>query len=134
MSWIPRSTPHTSTIKYVSVILVILVAVNNGLGIMAGDIGNTFCMSPCTENIWSRCGADFGPRCGAVVVPKRNLYGLETTSNSFHKYFLEFLRNLGHIPSIADQDLWIRKYDDYEEYYYIATYLDDIIIYDKNPY
>ena len=53
------STEHikySSTIKYVSVILMILIAVKNVLGIMAGDIGNKFCMALGAENIWSFCG------------------------------------------------------------------------------
>ena len=55
---------------------MILVDVNNGLGIMAVDIGNLFCMDPYDEHIWSCFGAEFGTRCGVVVVLKRDLYGL----------------------------------------------------------
>ena len=39
------STEHTkylSTIKYVSIILMILIDAKNGLGLMARDIGNSF--------------------------------------------------------------------------------------------
>ena len=46
-------TPYLSSIKDMSVIIMILVVVNNGLGIMAGDIGNSLCTDPCPENIWS---------------------------------------------------------------------------------
>ena len=52
----------------------------NGSGLMDGDIVNELCKSPFSENIWSCCGADFGPRCGAVVVLKRDLYGLNMAS------------------------------------------------------
>ena len=45
----------------------------NGLGIMDVDISNSLCMSLCTENIWSFCGAEFGPGCVAVVVLKQGL-------------------------------------------------------------
>ena len=50
------STDHTTysyTIKDVSVRLMILIVVKNWLGIMAEDIVNAFCTSPCAENIWS---------------------------------------------------------------------------------
>ena len=76
------STEHitySSTTKNVSTRLMILIDVKNGLGIMAGYIGNELCMAPCAENIWS-C-------CGALVVLKRDLYGLNMASNSLHKYF-----------------------------------------------
>ena len=35
-----ENTTYLSTIKYVSVRLSLLISVKNGLGIMAGDIGN----------------------------------------------------------------------------------------------
>ena len=38
---------YSSTIKDVSVRLIILIAVKNGLGLMAEDNGNSFCMAPC---------------------------------------------------------------------------------------
>ena len=63
----------------------------------------------------------------------RALYGLKTASNSFHKYFGDFIRDLGFTSSIEYQDLWIYKSDDYEGYYYIATHVDDVIIAAKNP-
>ena len=50
------STEHntySSTIKYVSVRLILFIAVKNGLVIMAGDIGNSLCTAPCPKNIWS---------------------------------------------------------------------------------
>ena len=65
------STEHTtysSTIKYVYVRLIILIAVENRLGIMAVDIVNSSCTLPCAKTFWACCGADFDPRCGSVVV------------------------------------------------------------------
>ena len=65
------STEHTtysSTIKYVSVRLMILIATNNGLGLMSGNIWNTFCMTSCAKNIFSCCGTEFIPRYSAVVL------------------------------------------------------------------
>ena len=67
------------------------------------------------------------------MVLKRDLYGLKTALNSFHKYFGEFLRDLVFKPSISYKYLWIQKYDEYEGYYYIATQVDDAIIAAKNP-
>ena len=58
--------------------LMIFIAVKNGLGLMDGNIGNELCTSPCAYNIWSCYGAEFGFRCGKVVVLKWDLYGLKT--------------------------------------------------------
>ena len=129
-----KFTTYLSTIKYLSMRLKMLIKVNNGLGIMAGDIGNALCTLPRSENIWSCYGAEFAHRCGPVVPPNRALYGLKTASNSVHNYFGEFLRVLVFPPSRAYQYLRIRKYDDYEVYDYIVTHVDDVIISTKNPY
>ena len=101
-------TTYSSTIKYVSMRLMMLIKANNGLGIMAGDIGNALCTLPCSENVWSCYGAYFAPRCGPVVPTNRALYGLKTASNSVHNYFGEFIRVLGLPPSREYQYLWIR--------------------------
>ena len=62
---------------------------------------------------------------------KKDLYGLNMASKSFHKYFGDFIRDLGFTPSISDQELWIRKSDEYEGYDYIATHVNDVIITDN---
>ena len=126
-------TTYSHIIKYVFMILMLLIAVKNRLGIMAGDIGNLLFTSPCVEMFWSCCGVDFVPRCGAVVVLKRDLYRLNTALNSFHKYFGDFLRDPGFRPYREDQDLWIRKSDNDEGYHYIATHVGDVIISANNP-
>eukprot|EP00957_Ditylum_brightwellii_P178420 13590377-Ditylum_brightwellii.AAC.1 len=40
---------------------------------------------------------------------------------------------MGFTPSIADQDLWIHKSEEYNGYDNIATHVDDLIIVSKNP-
>ena len=40
---------------------------------------------------------------------------------------------MGFTPSRADQDLWIRKSEEYTGYDYIATHVDDLIIASKDP-
>ena len=42
-------TTYSSTIKDVSVRLMVLIAVKNGLGLMDGDIVNALCTGPCAE-------------------------------------------------------------------------------------
>ena len=50
-------TTYSYIVKYVSARIMILIYVKNGLGLMAGDIGNELCIVPCDENIWSFCCA-----------------------------------------------------------------------------
>jgi hypothetical protein len=69
----------------------------------------------------------------STIFLKRALYGLKTASRSFHEFFGNCLCSLGFQPSRADQDLWLRKSDDYNGYNYVATHADDIIIAARRP-
>jgi hypothetical protein len=124
---------YSSTIQDVSVRLLMLVAAQNGLDTMVGDISTAFPTAPCAEKVWSIAREEFGNKKGAVVILKRALYGLATASRSFHEFFGDCLRRMGFKPTRADQDLWYRKSDDYVGYDYIATHVDDIIIAAKRP-
>ena len=60
------------------------------------------------------------------------LYGLQGSGKAWHSKFADDLYNLGFKPSKADPDLWMKKMDDHYEY--IATFVDDVTIFSKNPY
>eukprot|EP00957_Ditylum_brightwellii_P065119 4939469-Ditylum_brightwellii.AAC.1 len=124
---------YSSTIKDLSVRLMLLIAVKHDLGFMAGGIGNAFCTAPCTEKIWSMKGDQFGNKKGSIVVLKRALYRLKTASASFHQFLGDFLREIGFVPLMADQDLGLQKLEEHAGYDYIATHIDNIIIVAKNP-
>lgn len=124
---------YSSTVQDISVRLLQLVALQNQLHIMTGDISNAFCTAPVAEKIYSRAGPEFGDRAGCIVELKRALYGLKTASRSFHEFFAECLMRMGFKPTRADPDLWYRKSDDYEGYDYMATHVDDVIIAAKRP-
>jgi hypothetical protein len=86
-------------IENLSVRLLFLAAAHQGLGIMTGDIGNSFPTAPCAEKVWSKCGPEFGPQEGAIVTLQRALYGLKTASRSFHEFFGDTLRRMGFVPT-----------------------------------
>jgi hypothetical protein len=124
---------YSSTIQDISVRLLMIVAAQNSLDTMVGDIATAFPTAPCAEKVWSRAGPEFGDKRDSIVVLQRALYGLATASRSFHEFFGDCLRQMGFKPTRADQDLWYRKSDDYNGYDYIATHVDDIIIAAKRP-
>ena len=67
------------------------------------------------------------------MVLKHVLYGLKTPYNSFDNFFGDFLIYLGFTTSREDQEFWLNKQDDYDEYDYISTDVDGIIIAEKYP-
>ena len=123
---------YSSTAQDVSIQLLRLIAVRNELSSMTGD-SNAVCTAPVTEKSFSCAGVEFLDHNGCIVTLKRALYGLKTTSRSFHEFFAECLMRIGFTPTRADPDLWYRKSDDYEGDDYMATHVDDIIIAAKRP-
>jgi hypothetical protein len=54
-----QHTTYSSTISDLSVCLLMLIAVQNQLSLMVGDVGNAFPTAPCAEKIWSIAGPEF---------------------------------------------------------------------------
>jgi hypothetical protein len=82
---------YSGTVQDISVRLLLIVAVQNQLNFMTGDVGNAFCTAPCAEKVWTRAGAEFGNRQGCKVSLKRALYGLKTASRSYNLFFGDLL-------------------------------------------
>jgi hypothetical protein len=69
---------------------------------------------------------------GKRLIIDKALYGLKSSSARFHEHLSVKLRKLEFIPSKADPDLWIKKLQD-GTYEYIARFVDDVIVFSKNP-
>jgi len=128
-----KHNTYSSTVQDLSVRLLQLIAIRNGLSIMTGDISHAFCTAPIAEKIYTRAGPEFGAQQGCLLILKRALYGLKTASRSFHEFFADCLLRMGFTPTRADPDLWCCKSDDYDGCDYLATHVDDIIIAVKRP-
>jgi hypothetical protein len=61
----------------------------------------------------------------------KGLYGLATSAARYHEVLSAELRTMGFRPSKVDYNLWMRKSDD--GYEYLATYIDDICVWAKDP-
>ena len=57
----------------------------------------------------------------------RALYGLRTSSKSWHDRLAETLRGLNFKPTRYDNNVWIRQYEDGEFYEYICIHVDDFM-------
>ena len=76
-------------------------------------------------------GPEFGEYEGCVVMIEKALYGLKSSRAAWHAHLSEKLRVMGFVPSLADQDMWMRKAarDDGSLYCeYLVCYVDDLII------
>ena len=95
---------------------------------MVDNVANAFATAPCWEKIWTVAGLEFGPKQGSIIRINRALYGLATSSSSFHEFIGDLLRRMRFEPSRADQDLSYKISEDETKYEYIATHVDNLII------
>ena len=65
------------------------------------------------------------------MVIDRSIYGLVSSGAIFHEVLSDSLRRMGWTPSYADPNVWIHDLGDHYEY--MATWVDDLIIFSKNP-
>ena len=130
----PRGINSRSTVvKGISVRLLDLIAHRDNLPILCGDIGNSFITADCLEKVYSRAGAEFGDREGAVMIFKKALYGLRSSSRAFRAHFADFLRSMGFSATRYDRDVWMRAREEPDGYDYICTHVDDFKIVAKDP-
>jgi Reverse transcriptase (RNA-dependent DNA polymerase) len=104
----------------------------NGLSCCACDIGNAFLYGKTKEKFYITAGPEFGTTlCGKNLIINNSLYGLKTSAARFHEHLAESLLRLGFKKTKHDPDLWMT--DKISHYEYIATYVDDILIWSKDP-
>jgi hypothetical protein len=98
----------------------------------ACDIGNAFWYEKPKEKVYITAGPEFGANLhGKIKIIDKSLYGLKTSAARFHEHLIKSLLRLGLKKTKYDPDLWIvDKSSDYE---YLATYVDDILIWSKDP-
>jgi hypothetical protein len=103
-----------------------------GLSCCACDIRNAFLYGKTKEKVYIISGLEFGVDLhGKNLTIDKSLYGLKTSAARFHKHLTESLLRLGFKKTKHDPDLWmVNKSSHYE---YLATYVDDILIWSKDP-
>jgi hypothetical protein len=77
-------------------------------------------------------GPEFGLDLhGKNLIIDKSLYGLKTSAARFHEHLSESLLRLGFKNTKHDPDLWMM--DKSSHYEYLATYVDEILIWSKDP-
>ena len=107
------------------------LAAMNDLLVCAADVGTAFLHGYTKEKVYIVAGPEFTGLEGRPLIVRRGIYGLRSSAARFHEHLAETVRKLGFRPSKADADLYIRECGDHYEY--LATYVDDILIFSKNP-
>ena len=125
---------YSSTVKSISVQLLHVISHRVGLKQLCGDIGNAFPCAYTNEKVYVRvAGQEFGEKQGMVIVIRKELYGLCSSSERFRSHLGDTLRSFGFTPTCFDNDVWIRLDEVNKTYEYICTHVDDFMICSKRP-
>ena len=104
----------------------------NNLSVCAGDIGSAYQNSKTKEKVYIIASPEFGPKfAGKRLIIVKALYGLKTSAARFHEHLSSSLLQMGFRPSSADADMWLK--DCKTQIEYIAGYVDDVLIWSKDP-
>jgi hypothetical protein len=81
--------------------------------------------------VYITAGPEFGVDLhGKNLIIDKSVYGLKTSAARFHEHLSESLLRLGFKKTKHDPDLWM--VDKSSHYEYLATYVDDILIWSKD--
>jgi len=68
--------------KMTSVQLLIVIVKAQGLECLAGDVGNAYLNAGTKENMYTKCGVEFGPEMARwIAIVEKGLYGLKSSGN-----------------------------------------------------
>ena len=119
---------YSTTVNSISVNLLQVKAHKANLEILCGDIGNAYVNAYTKEKVYSIAGDEFGKAMkGSIVIIVRALYGMRTSSESWHAHLADTLRGFNFKPTRYDNDVWIRQYEDGDCYDYIFIHVDNFM-------
>ena len=128
---VPKEDVYSGVVGLDTVRLGFQLAALNDLVVCAADVGTAFLHGYTREKAYIVAGPEFEGLEGLPLIIRRGIYGLRSSSARFHEHLAQRIRELGFRPSKADPDLYIRDKGDYYEY--LATYVDDILIFSRQP-
>jgi hypothetical protein len=103
-----------------------------GLSCCACDIGNAFLYGKTKEKVYINAGPEFGSNLHSKnLIIDKSLYALKTSAARFHEHLSESLLRLGFKKTKHDPDL--KMVDKSSHYKYLATFVDNILIWSKDP-
>jgi Reverse transcriptase (RNA-dependent DNA polymerase) len=131
---------YASTMKGVSIRLLLLIATANKLDVLCGDIQLAYLYAKNTLKTYMCLGPEFNVidntiKPGSLATVEQALYGLPTSANRWHQHLAETLRQMGFTPSRYDRDVWLHHCENTTSpgYDYIGTHTNDLIIVAKDP-
>ncbi|MCP4273878.1 MAG: hypothetical protein GY781_18300, partial [Gammaproteobacteria bacterium] len=128
---VPPEEVYSGVVSMDTIRMVFVLSAMNNLDVCAADISTAFLYGKTREKVYVDAGPEFGELAGRIMIIDKGLYGLKSSAARFHEHLSAKLRSMGFRPSKADHDLWLRSAGDHYEY--VATYVDDILAFSRDP-
>ena len=77
---------YSSCVKNISVRLLYIIAHNQDLSLLCGDVGNAFVNTYTNERVYAITGPDIGEDEGKIVILVKALYDLATSAERWHSH------------------------------------------------
>ena len=74
---------RSTVVKGISSRLIDLIAHRDELKTLCADVSNAFITAPCLEKVYARAGEEFGEKSECLMIIKKALYGLKSSSRAF---------------------------------------------------
>ena len=85
----PKCMTYSSVVGRETVQIALTIATLNNLQVKAGDVMNAYVTAPCSKDIWTILGAEFGADQGNKIIIVRALYGLKSCGAAFHSHLAD---------------------------------------------
>src|SRR5210317_331316 len=128
---VPDDEVYSGVVSMETIGNAFVLAARKNLQVCAADVSTAFLYSKAREKVYIVADEEFGDDAGKKMIAEGGCYGLKTSAARFHESQAEELRAMGFRPSKDDFDLWMKPQEDHYEY--IATYVDDIMVFSRNP-
>jgi len=127
----PVDSIYSGVVSLKGIRIILFLGELNGLESWATDIGNAYLEAMTKEKVYIVAGPEFGELEGHTLVINKALYGLRSSGLRWHEQLADTLRDMGFVPSKAEEDIWMRENNGVYEY--IASYVDDLCVVAKDP-
>ena len=133
---IPLESVYSGVVSLRGFRLALFLAELNGMEAWATDISSAYLEATTDEKVYIVAGPEFGDRAGHILIVRKALYGLRTSSIRWHSRLADVLSAEGFKPCKAEPDIWMRKSSDGLKWEYIAVYVDDLalVLQDSNSF
>ena len=95
MTETPKFMTYSSVVGQKTVRIALTTAALNDLKVQAGDVMNVYVTAPCSKNIWTVLGKEFGADQGKKAIIVCALYGLNYSGAAFHAHLADCMRSMG---------------------------------------